>query len=417
MGKLKMMRHTLLLLNSLSFVSGRIYFSETFGDGWESRWTFSKWKESAKDDPAKMGKWVTATGKWFRDAAEDRGIQTAEIMKFYSLAASFDSFSNEGKELVVQYQAKYEKDLSCGGGDLKVGPTQKDLTMFGDPTPYNIMFGPDQCNTNKRTHLIFSYNGKNFLKKAELPFKQIGEGISHLYRLVLKPDSTVRVEVDQELVYEGSLKDDWEMLPSRELSDPDDKKPVDWIEEAMIVDPTDKKPADWVDEKRSRDPTASKPEEWDEEEDGEWEAPYSDNPAYKGEWTARRISNPAFKGVWEAKKIANPEFVDDPALYKYTDIGYVGFDVYQVKGGTIFDNIILTDTIAEADELAQKWKALSEVEHAGKKKSEDASDAAFAKARAARAARDAITKGTEKKDADKVASEKTAPSAKGSEEL
>merc|ERR550537_1599227 len=189
------MSHALLFLGSLSVASGKVYFSETFNAGWESRWTLSKWKDSEKE---KMGKWVTATGKWFRDEAEDAGIKTAEIMKFYSIAAPFPSFSNEGKELVIQYQAKYEKDLSCGGGYLKVGPTQKDLTTFGDPTPYNIMFGPDQCNANKRTHLIFSYGGKNFLKKTELPFKQEGEGMSHLYRLVLKPDGSVRVDVDQE---------------------------------------------------------------------------------------------------------------------------------------------------------------------------------------------------------------------------
>eukprot|EP00971_Amphidinium_carterae_P178738 3545518-Amphidinium_carterae.1 len=30
----------------------------------------------------------------------------------------------------------------------------------------------DKCGYNKRTHLIFSYKGKNVLKKADLPYKQ-----------------------------------------------------------------------------------------------------------------------------------------------------------------------------------------------------------------------------------------------------
>ena len=30
---------------------------------------------------------------------------------------------------------------------------------FGDPTMYNIMFGPDKCGYTKRTHLIFNYKG------------------------------------------------------------------------------------------------------------------------------------------------------------------------------------------------------------------------------------------------------------------
>merc|ERR1711878_87976 len=309
------------------------------------------------------------------DEKEDAGIQTAEDSKFFGISAGFDSFSNEGKELIVQYQAKYEKDVECGGGYLKLGPKIDDPTTFGDPTAYNIMFGPDKCGYTKRTHLIFSYKGKNVLKKSDLSYKQEGEGTSHLYRLVVKPDNTVRVEIDQQKVYEGSLKEDWELLKPKEIKDPDDKKPSDWADDSMMDDPEDKKPDDWVDEKRIVDSEAKKPDDWDDEEDGEWEAPMKDNPAYKGDWSVKRISNPAYKGVWEAKKIANPEFVDDDALYKYDDFGFIGFDLWQVKGGTIFDNVIITDDVAEADAFVQKWKALSEVEKAKKKEEDDAKKA------------------------------------------
>lgn len=364
-----------------------------------------------------MGKWATSTGKWFQDELEDRGLQTTEIMKFYSIAAPFESFGNEGKEIVVQYQAKYEKDLGCGGGYLKVGPKQEDLTKFGEPTPYNIMFGPDQCNTDKRTHLIFNYGGKNFLKKSDLPYKQEGEGISHLYRLVLKPDSTVLVEVDQELLYNGSLKVDWDMLPAKEIPDPDAKKPDDWVDEAETVDPEDVKPADWVATKRIIDPDATKPSEWDEEEDGEWQAPEIDNPDFKGEWAQKKIPNPAYKGAWEARQIPNPDFVDDPDLGKYGDFGYVGFDVYQVKGGTIFDNIIITDSIAEADKFASKWKVLNEAEQAKKTKVDDSKAADFEKFRAARAAKAAAAKAIEdaQKEKDGTAAEADSKSEKSAE--
>merc|ERR1712166_1128219 len=169
------------------------------------------------------------------------------------------------------------------------------------------------------------------LKKSDLAYKQEGEGTSHLYRLVVKPDNTVRVEIDQEQVYEGSLKDDWEMLAQKEISDPEDKKPNDWADDSMIDDPEDKKPDDWVEEKRMVDADAKKPDDWDDEEDGEWEAPMKDNPDYKGDWSAERISNPEYKGVWEAKKIDNPEYVDDDAVYKYAEFGFIGFDLWQVK--------------------------------------------------------------------------------------
>merc|ERR1712107_397512 len=91
-----------------------------------------------------------------------------------------------------------------------------------------------------------------------------------------------------------------------------------------------------------------------------------------GEWMVKRISNPAYKGFWEAKKIANPDYVDDDSVYKYADFSFIGFDLWQVKGNTIFDNIILTDDKAEADSFAKKWKDLSAVEKAKKKEEDDA---------------------------------------------
>merc|ERR1711972_129116 len=185
------------------------------------------------------------------------------------------------------------------------------------PTVYNIMFGPDKCGYTKRTHLIFNYKGKNVLKKSDLAYKQEGEGTSHLYRMILKPDNTVRVEIDEEKIYEGSIKEDWEVLKPKMISDPEDKKPSDWVEEAMMDDPSEKKPDDWVEEKRIVDPDAKKPDDWDDDE--------------------------------EAKKIDNPEYEDDNAVYKYADFGFIGFDLWQVKGGTIFDNVIICDDKAEAD--------------------------------------------------------------------
>merc|ERR1712203_19835 len=224
-----------------------------------------------------------------------------------------------------------------------------------------------------------NYKGKNVLKKSDLAYKQEGEGTSHVYRMTLKPDNTVRVEIDEEKIYEGSLTEDWEMLKPKEISDPDDKKPDDWVDDSMMDDPEDKKPDDWVEEKRMVDSEAKKPDDWDDEEDGEWEAPTKDNPAYKGEWHVKRISNPEYKGVWAAKQIDNPEYEDDDALYKYDDFGFIGFDLWQVKGGTIFDNVIITDDIAEADAFVKKWKDLNELEKEEKKKEDEAKKAEDAK--------------------------------------
>merc|ERR1711879_571073 len=176
-----------------------------------------------------QGKFVASAGKWFKDEAEDTGIQTSEDSKFYGLSASFDSFSNEGKDLIIQYQAKYEKDVECGGGYVKVGPKMDDPTTFGDPTVYNIMFGPDKCGYTKRTHLIFNYKGKNILKKSDLGYKQEDDGTSHLYRMILKPDNTVRVDID--VAEADSFTNKWKELSevekSKKKEEEDSKKAED----------------------------------------------------------------------------------------------------------------------------------------------------------------------------------------------
>merc|ERR1711865_249360 len=178
-------------------------------------------------------------------------------------------------------------------------------------------------------------------------------------------------EIDGEKIYEGAITEDWEVLKPKTIDDPEDKKPSDWVEDSMMDDAADKKPDDWATEKRIVDTAAKKPDDWDDEEDGEWEAPMIDNPAFKGDWAVKRISNPSYKGMWESKKIDNPEYEDDKAVYKYDAFGFIGFDLWQVKGGTIFDNVIVCDDVAEADAFAAKWKALSEHEKAEKTKEDD----------------------------------------------
>merc|ERR1712054_274880 len=79
----------------------------------------------------------------------------------------------------------------------------------------------------------------------------------------------------------------------------------------------------------------------------------------------------AYKGFWEAKKIDNPEYEDDNEVYKFDSFGFIGFDLWQVKGGTIFDNVIICDDKADADAFAAKWKALNEFEKEEKKKADE----------------------------------------------
>jgi len=87
--------------------------------------------------------------------------------------------------------------------------------------------------------------------------------------------------------------------------------------------------------------------------DGEWEPPQINNPKYKGEWKPRQIKNPKYQGVWVHPEIDNPEYEADSNLYRFTDMGVVGFDLWQVKAGTIFDNILVTDDVDVAKKFAE----------------------------------------------------------------
>lgn len=73
----------------------------------------------------------------------------------------------------------------------------------------------------------------------------------------------------------------------------------------------------------------------------------------------------AVQGKWTAPLIDNPNFVDDPDLYKLPPLKYVAFELWQVKAGTIFDNIMVTDSLDEALQFAKDtWGKHSEAEKA-----------------------------------------------------
>lgn len=351
---------TLAVLSFCAAAFGKVYFHETFDDdSWEKRWVQSTYKDD-------YGKFQISNGKEFRaDPVKSRGLQTGEDAKFYSISAPFDeNFNNKEKDLIVQFSVRHEQNIDCGGGYIKVLPPTIDPKEFNGETPYNIMFGSDICGANKKTHLILSYKGKNHLIKKEIPTED--DTYTHLYTLVIKPDQTYSVSIDNVEKASGTFED-WDFLEPKTIPDPEQSKPTDWVDDEYIDDPDDKKPDDWDEDEPQYidDPEAEKPEDWDDDMDGEWEAPKSENPKYKGKWTPKKIKNPEFKGKWVHPEIPNPDYFDDKEIYVY-DSGFVGFDLWQVKSGSIFDDIVVTDDIEEAKtfatEVMDKIKAEKEDE-------------------------------------------------------
>jgi len=343
----------LIIAAVIALCSCEIFFEDTFEDGdeWEKRWVQSTHKPSGE-----RGKFALTAGKFYGDAEKDKGLQTSESARFYQLSAKIEKpFSNEGKKLVLQYTVKHEQNIDCGGGYIKLFPADIDAaTMHGD-TPYYIMFGPDICGPGtKKVHVIFNYKDKNHLVKKDIRCKD--DEYTHLYTLIVNSDNSYEVKIDGEKADSGKLEDDFDFLAPKKIPDPEASKPKDWVDEAKIVDPTSTKPDDWDNEPELiADPEAKKPEDWDDEEDGEWEAAQINNPKFKGEWKPKMIDNPAYKGEWVHPEIDNPEYKPDDAIYKYDNIGHVGFEIWQVKAGTIFDNILVTDSEEEASKHAADY--------------------------------------------------------------
>jgi len=358
----------LLFLLGITFVAGKTYFSEEFDKGWESRWVISK----VKDSEGTLGEWNHTAGKYFNDAKRDLGIQTSEDARFYQISAKLPKFSNKGKDLVIQYSTKFDQVIDCGGAYIKLLPPGLDQTKFEGESPYNVMFGPDVCGSTRKTHVILNYKGTNHLVKRNVQ-PETDQYVTHLYSLILHPDQTYEVLIDGESKQTGSILEDFDVLPPRRIKDPSVSKPEDWVDEAKIADPEAKKPADWDSIPREiPDPDAKKPEDWDDELDGEWEPPQIPNPEYKGEWRAPLIDNPAYKGEWVHPEIDNPDFVDDPNIYAY-EHEYVGIEIWQVKSGTLFDHILVTDDVAEARAFADGY--LKE-QQAGEKAAKEADEKA-----------------------------------------
>merc|ERR1712227_838839 len=306
-----------LAASCIAFATAEVYFEEDFSGDWESRWVQSK----AKSD---LGEMKVSAGKFFGDEEAAKGLQTSQDAKFYAISTTHKEFSNEGKTLVVQFTVKHEQDIDCGGGYLKLGAFEPE--KFEGASEYNIMFGPDICGSStKKTHVIFNYKGKNLDKKKEVRCES--DTLSHLYTLIVKPDSTYEVQIDMNKVDSGSLEEGWDFLEPKQIRDLEEKKPEDWVDEAEIDDPEDKKPEGYDDiPAKIADPKATKPDDWDDESDGAWEAPQIDNPKY----------------------------VADDTLYKYANFGSVGIDVWQVKSGTIFDNLLITDDVEYAKTHGEK---------------------------------------------------------------
>ncbi|KAL2358161.1 calnexin [Cryomyces antarcticus] len=376
-------------------------FLEQFTDDWETRWQASHAKkENTEEEWAYVGTWSVEEPTVLKGIEGDKGLVLKNAAAHHAISAKFSkAVDNKDDTLVVQYEVKLQDGLECGGAYMKLLQDNSALHAdeFSNASPYIIMFGPDKCGSTNKVHFIFRHKNPKTGEYEEKhlknpPMARITRSTS-LYTLIVKPDQTFEIKIDGESIRNGSLLEDFTpaVNPDKEIDDPDEKKPADWVEEARIADPEATKPEDWdeeapfeiVDEDATKpddwleneptmipDPEAEKPEDWDDEEDGDWippmvpnpkcdeasgcgpwEKPMIKNPAYKGKWSAPMIDNPAYKGVWAPQKIANPNYYEDNVPANFEPMGAIGFEIWTMQKDILFDNIYIGHSVADAGKL------------------------------------------------------------------
>uniref|UniRef100_A0A914ZB94 Calnexin n=1 Tax=Panagrolaimus superbus TaxID=310955 RepID=A0A914ZB94_9BILA len=376
-----------------------VHFLDWFPDhhGIGKKWLKSKAKKDGAEVDLSM-----YNGEWFIGAPvnivaeNDFGLVVKTKARHHAIAANLrEPFDFSGKPLIVQYEVKYEEGQECGGGYIKLlsAGAEKQISMFTDRTPYTIMFGPDKCGQSAKVHLIFKIKNPKNGTISEHHIKESGKNLvsyfedkqTHLYTLKVTPENDFSVQVDNSKISSGNLLKDLipPVEPEKEIADPSDVKPETWDEREFIVDPEAVKPENWdetqpkeiVDENAVipsdwnedeepliPDPKAKQPEDWDTELDGQWEAKLIDNPAcagisgcgkwsapmipnpeYKGKWIPPKISNPEYKGKWTPKMIENPNYYEPNPYKQLEKITAIGFELWTMSSGIIFDNILITD--------------------------------------------------------------------------
>lgn len=382
---------------------GSPLFFDAFQDG------LSKWTHSS--DPEYNGRFAVGQGAK-PTFSGDRALIIPQKARRYALSANVPGMDDlSEKHFVAQYEVKLDQGMTCGGAYIKLPTTGFVPASFDGSTTYSVMFGPDKCGATDKVHFIFQSKNPVTGKMTEHHLKSppsvanTYDRKTHLYTVAVLNNGTFKVMIDGDVKKEGTLSDSFEppVQPPKEIDDPDDKKPSDWVDTAKIPDPEATKPEDWdedapkeiVDEDAVKpegwlddepstipDPEAKKPEAWDEDEDGEWVAspvpnpkceavgcgewkkPMKKNPDYKGKWTAPLIDNPKYVGPWKPRKIPNEEYyeVTKPTLLP---VKGVGFEIWTMDQGVLFDNLWIGTSLDEATKFADstfKLKQKQEIE-------------------------------------------------------
>ncbi|XWS58918.1 hypothetical protein CRYUN_Cryun08bG0075500 [Craigia yunnanensis] len=115
-------------------------------------------------------------------------IQTSGDAKHFAISVKIPEFTNKNRTLVLQYSLRFEQDIECGGGYIKLLSGFFNQKKFGGDTPYSTQ--------TKRLHVILSYRGQNYLIKKELECET--DKLTHFYTFILRLDASYSILIDNQ---------------------------------------------------------------------------------------------------------------------------------------------------------------------------------------------------------------------------
>ena len=140
------------------------------------------------------------------------GLMTTEDRKYYSISADMNkTFSNEGKNLIISYTLKMERDIGEGGAFIKILPEGLDQEQFTSDDTYDILFG---ANIVKRLSARIRLNirrGDKYWEMNDTIICPLDE-LTHMYTLIIRPDCTYEIRIDGNHSSTGRFKDNFSFL-------------------------------------------------------------------------------------------------------------------------------------------------------------------------------------------------------------
>lgn len=276
---------------------------------WHPQWISSGSTTTSGKSYSKLWKITEETS--LKGRKNDQGLFIQGENSHYAISAASEqpfTFKHD-RPIVVQYEVKKERPQECSGAYAKLIADSKyfDPHYFNDMTPFAILFGPDYCGSKNEILLQLtqrnSQTGRHETWKLRNQLRSsVDTVLSTLYTLIIHQDETFNILVNNVSVFEGSLQNDFDLISS---------------------DGTENMPEWWDDREYIRDPTAMPALGEDE---ATWDAPFIKNANYHGPWTGHG-GDPPTSSLTRGQLLP---------------IAGVGFEIWSVEAGIIFDNIIVT---------------------------------------------------------------------------